>query len=175
MIDIDDYTGLYFYSALLQGNASLLAILGVFVIYRLQDLKSSVSNIRDFFLGYGVLHGSSRELVQEFDLASISEKKDQLTKVPDYPAEKGGTTFRKQFSLWIDYEVMIAETKNHIFWPTISLGGVIAISMIGIILAKHIHTSSVGLELTLFLIIAFWNLLTIGSIIYRVIQSIKTK
>jgi hypothetical protein len=38
-------TGLYFYSAVFQGNMALLALTGVFVVFKLQHLKSNLQGI----------------------------------------------------------------------------------------------------------------------------------
>jgi hypothetical protein len=38
-----DYIGLYFYSAVFQGNMALIAIFGVFLVFRLQSLDQEIA------------------------------------------------------------------------------------------------------------------------------------
>lgn len=41
-----DSTGLYFYSAWLQANAAMFAIVFIFAVYKLQSLQNAISNIK---------------------------------------------------------------------------------------------------------------------------------
>jgi hypothetical protein len=41
---LDQYTGLYFFSALFQGDIAFLALSGVFIVYRLQLLSQEISS-----------------------------------------------------------------------------------------------------------------------------------
>jgi hypothetical protein len=47
MVDIGENTGLYLYSAILQANMALLALLGVFIIFRLERIDDFLQRIDD--------------------------------------------------------------------------------------------------------------------------------
>lgn len=52
MCYIGDSTGLYFYSAVFQGNMALLAFVGVFVVFRLQALSNHLLNLDSRIMDY---------------------------------------------------------------------------------------------------------------------------
>ena len=78
-------TALYFFSALFQGNAALFAILGVFVVFRLQIAWSSVRDAED-----GLSEMLTEEQLRAFKNASL-EDKDKII--------KGGIESREEIAL----------------------------------------------------------------------------
>lgn len=52
MIDLGENTGLYLYSAILQANMALLALLGVFVIFRLERVANALKNLDEMIFEY---------------------------------------------------------------------------------------------------------------------------
>jgi len=58
-----DSTSLYFYSAVFQGNMALLALVGVFVIFKLQQISSAIQEKDKIIIEY--IQNSFRVLVQE--------------------------------------------------------------------------------------------------------------
>ena len=49
---LGESTGLYFFSAVFQGNMSLLALIGVFVVFKIQQLNSSIQQLNDMMLRF---------------------------------------------------------------------------------------------------------------------------
>ena len=45
-------TGLYFFSAVFQGNMALLALVGVLIVFKIQQLNSSISQINDLIIRF---------------------------------------------------------------------------------------------------------------------------
>ena len=60
-------TGLYFFSALLQANAAILAIVGVFMIFRLQSYQSEKMRIEEKIIPFYMERGS----FEAFKLLSV--------------------------------------------------------------------------------------------------------
>jgi hypothetical protein len=52
IIPLGEYTGLYFYSSVFQGNMALLALVGVFAIYKLQQIHNNIAEIKKFVIQY---------------------------------------------------------------------------------------------------------------------------
>lgn len=52
MIPFSDSTSLYFYSALLQGNAALVALVAMFLVYRKQYLDSAFDRIEKIMINH---------------------------------------------------------------------------------------------------------------------------
>ncbi len=67
----------YFFSAVLQANAAILSILGLFAIFKIQNLQASSANIRNFLISEG---GRFLQLgaIIEFDIKSTVDKKKYL-------------------------------------------------------------------------------------------------
>ena len=63
MIIFTESTSLYFYSAVFQGNMALLALLGVFVIFKLQQISALIQEKDKIILDY--IQHSFQVLVQE--------------------------------------------------------------------------------------------------------------
>lgn len=52
MIPFSDSTSLYFYSALLQGNAALVALVAMFLVYQKQHLDSEFDRLESIIIDY---------------------------------------------------------------------------------------------------------------------------
>ena len=62
-------TGLYFFSALLQANAAIFAIVGVFMIFKLEQLQSRIDACKDLF-SYNAFY----DLIDEFQDTPFEDK-----------------------------------------------------------------------------------------------------
>ena len=73
-------TSLYFFSALLQANAAIFSIYGVFVIFKLQSIKSSIDS---FITALMQDRGRSIHTVEviDFDGMNIDEKKNHVEEI----------------------------------------------------------------------------------------------
>jgi hypothetical protein len=74
-----EYTGLYFYSSLIQANAAILSLLGVFIVFRIQLNKSSIENLKNFVLNLGLTRVQRlMDLTLEFERMNLNTKKEFL-------------------------------------------------------------------------------------------------
>ena len=77
-----DYTALYFFSALLQANAAILAIVGVFFIFRIRTYQSSIDFLRNYLMNSPSLIAKCSviefdNLTQEVRKTRIEENKEK--------------------------------------------------------------------------------------------------
>lgn len=70
---ISELTGFYFFSALLQADAAILGILGVFIIFRFQNLQNYIQNLREHIILIAKQRGSQQpfyEWMRNFEIAT---------------------------------------------------------------------------------------------------------
>lgn len=86
---ISDHLAYYFFSALLQANAAIFSIIGVFYIFRIQSLNNKISIIKSNVMEYrGRLIHSSKELMWEKlpiheKVKELHNKKKQISNICD--------------------------------------------------------------------------------------------
>lgn len=74
-IVFNDSTSLYFYSALLQANAAIIALIGLYTTFRIQSAYSSIESIKNYFLAG---NQNIRDFGIEFEERTYDEKKRYL-------------------------------------------------------------------------------------------------
>ena len=154
-IVLSQSTSLYFFSALFQGNAALFAILGVFVVFRLQIERSSIGSIEqillkdlgEFFGGEAALHIALSEFL-DFKRASPEKKrslagdyaKDCKERHEDHSRYAPSHLLLPDLlNTWIESDQRIREIKAQIKLPIYILATYMALSLAGLISATPIH------------------------------------
>lgn len=155
---LSDSSGLYLFSALLQANAAILALLAVFAVFRIQTLANRVSTMREYLLQHGPSYQIPRQRVVEFEWASPAEKERMIGETPDPAiefglAQSGATQFRR----WRDADIAINETKTSLAAPIVALTSLMVISAFGIIYAVAVHSSWPQGEPYLLFLVALGN------------------
>ena len=176
-------TSLYFFSALFQGNAALFAILGVFVVFRLQIERSSIGSIEQIllkdlnnFFGGKPTFGCAFEEFYKFKMACLEDKRSIAEKYAkeceDHRAsEKDPNALpivaqRLQSYLqlpsllnaWVASEQLMKEIKTQIKLPIYVLATFMALSLVGLIFAAPIHHSHGTVELSILIAMAGGNI-----------------
>jgi len=155
-INIGDYTGLYFYSAVFQGNMALLALVGVFVVFKLQQLTSGLEANRQNLLHYvQLVHTSPKifKLVTNniYNLEALPGLVEEI--ILKMNAIKPNTIehfhfkdFFKDFTFNQSVKInhilleLNKNVKRRMIFPIISTLCVILISLIFLPLANYIHS-----------------------------------
>ena len=129
-----DSSSLYFYSALLQANAAILSIVGVFIVFRIQSYQSSIDIIKTALI-------NNRRMVEPddvimFDNLTISEKEGTIKGLDNSVLK----------SNWLEKETKLKKVKSSVKLPTILLAIGIIINSIGLFTASYIHSNLMNYE-----------------------------
>jgi hypothetical protein len=151
----------YFFSSLLQANAAILSIVGVFFIFRIQSLQSAVDVIKSNLLSDRG-HSSWPNEIIEWDNFSIREKESKLKN------DKANKSILTALQTWTTKERHIYNLKKEIILPSLLLGGGIILETISLFSSYYLHKYYLELEFY----ISFINLLLELFIIIFVIRSI---
>jgi len=173
-MNIDTATGLYFYSALLQADAAILAIIGLFVTFKLQTIQLIINNLRERITALLYSEENPRErirmlgIIKNFDESSLREKSEFAER---HKQEQAGS-----LSYLIDeipYNEKMEILKKGFIAPSYFIAILISLCIVGIILASTIHSLSCLLEVTTFCFVGFLHILMFFSVVQRIKSIIK--
>lgn len=99
-----DSTGLYFYSAVFQGNMALLALLGVFIVLRFQRFESIRDDVDSFYLSamksaFKIVESMIKEKVPTLDLKPLQ-------------CEAKSAVYRKQNEYRLNWQRQLDEERT---------------------------------------------------------------
>lgn len=159
-------TSLYIYSSFLQANAAIIAVLGLFIIYKIQALQSSIDIIKsDLMRDRGMY--SHPKTVLCFDSATIEEKEKIFNEM------KKDHYYLLHYKIWIDSLKNIANLKSLIKTPTIFLTLVIISDGISLLLCSNLHKYHRTAEIYLAYIIILIHIILWLYICKAIINVIK--
>lgn len=169
----DNYTGLYFYSAVFQGNMALLAFTGVFVVFRLQLLSQAIQYKEAEVINFMINCYDNKpqwihqEVRSHFDdLKNIKFHIQTLLDNRDWQPSNRGTLEALQqnftFSMSIEELKKIENQKKNIIskikFPFGSLLAVVILSLILLLATNYIHTTNFWLEICMFILTLLLNI-----------------
>jgi len=145
-IYFSESTGLYFYSALLQANAAIIAVIGIYIIFQIQGAQSTITSLRSFFM---VGNPNIRSMGLEFDSKTLSQKKIEV--------RDNDTNTPEKLALlkWYLNEKRARDLKRKIITPTILFLIALSTDCICLFFSSTIHSVYIDREI----IIASINLL----------------
>ncbi len=163
MLFFTDSTSLYIYSAFLQANAAIIAVLGVFIVYKIQIHSSVIDIIITRLYHISQLRPN---LVTNFELMNNKNKHD------DFTSKNESDKTYLFYKSWLKHDDEIIRIKNLIILPLFVSVLLMSLDTIFLITSSNIHEYHQDLECYIayiigFLHIAFWIL--IGSRVKRVI------
>jgi len=163
-------TLLYFFSALLQANAAILSIVGVFLVFRLQSLRSAIDTLRTIFLQKP---GESiwPERLAEFDEMDISKKRKWIA---ERQQKKELTIMLPLFKSWITHLENIESLKTRARRPTILLALSICLFTFGLSFAAYVHSLGFESEAVSLAMCSAFEVLIIVSVVATVLDLIKS-
>jgi hypothetical protein len=178
-------TGLYFYSAVFQGNMALLALVGVFVVFKLQYIswrKQALEEIITFY--YNAAHESANVPIVHDKPRSIEEmeQKEHELKITNPNSatrpheistlliylDRLKPKFDERRMLISKITEFIAQFYRPFFWTLTVIG----LSLILLIFAHAIH-NCVMLEIVFFVVTILTNIFSlfyIGKFVLRALQ-----
>jgi len=137
-IILTEYSGLYFYSALLQANAAIIALIGLYTIFRIQAAYTTIESLKSFLLAE---HSGIREDALLFDSMNFKEKTEEIKK---YTANDG---LSKAYRRWHGQNRLIIKNKRGIIFPTILLGVALIADSFFLFITPTLHSNSPTQEL----------------------------
>ena len=157
-------TGLYLFSALLQANAAIFAIVGVFGIFRIQSLQSKIE-----FFKQGLIQPKGRsnrtEMLSEdiikFDNFNL---KDKTNYIED---SKTDDIFKPLLRSWLNTETIIINFKSIIVSSMIYIGIGIIINTFFLINSNTIH-KYFTIEAVIFLLTFIYEIVLIIMLIIQI-------
>jgi hypothetical protein len=156
-----DNSSFYFYSSILQANAAIFSIVGVFYIFKIQSLQSSLDIIKT-----GLMNDQGRnswpQEIMEWDRLPLDEKE---SKINDGTANKH---ILKSLIFWATTERKIYTFKKVIIFPSVLLAFGILLESLSLFSAYYVHSQFEMIEFY----ISFTNLVVEFFIIIYVIKTI---
>jgi hypothetical protein len=128
-----DSTSLYFFSALLQSNAAIISLVGIFVIFKIQTLQSSIDIIKNSLMS-DMGRWTTPSMIVELDILPLSNKIDRIEKDP-----YRNPYINPQVNTWVKKLKEIEKIKAKIKTPTILIVTSLIAFVIGLMFASYIH------------------------------------
>jgi len=152
---------LYFFSSIFQGNASVLALVAIFIIFKIQSMESAISSIKSFLFS-----GSGRYFINEGTVFMFERNEDRDRIIKQQQSNPNNPTL---FYLdnWNVAEITIDETSKFAKTSLILLVPVLISSLFGIIFSSSLNKY---LYLICFAVYNSIVLLRLGFMINRIIR-----
>ncbi|MDP2984079.1 MAG: hypothetical protein Q8O92_12210 [Candidatus Latescibacter sp.] len=138
-----DSSSLYFFSALLQSNAAIISLVGIFVIFKIQSLQSKVEMIRNFLISNPNKYPHPKYVI-EFDNLILEDKSKKIDNNTYIEQEH-----KLYFNKWVEILKKIEEIKNKIKKPTILIVSSLIAFVFCLMFASSIHKLGVVFELVI--------------------------
>jgi hypothetical protein len=160
----NDNVGLYFFSAILQGNMALFALVGVFVVFKYQHVASELANKDAQILTFAKNYFAMISEIRTYRRVSLTSRvgpaiKQEIKKLADQKAAnivqararellrhpEFADLFQERDGLIGKRNSLSDEIRRPFFWTT----GVIIGSLIFLAAIYPIHVNAPGLEVAL--------------------------
>ena len=151
----------YFYSSILQANAAIFSIVGVFYIFRIQSLQASIDIIKSGLMNDQGRSSWPQEII-DWDNLSLKEKEEKIN---------NGTANKyilKSLVTWTKKERDVDSFKKVISFPSILLAIGILLESLSLFSASYIHNQFQVLEYY----VAYTNLMFEFLIVIYVVKTI---
>ena len=132
VIYFSESTSLYIYGSFLQANAAIIAILGLFIIYKIQALQTSIDVIKSDLMRDRGMYTHPKSVL-DFDSATLEEKEQRFNNL------KKDHYYLLHYKIWTESLKSIPKLKSLITVPTIFLTSVIIIDGICLMFCSNLH------------------------------------
>jgi len=161
-----DYSAFYFFSALLQANAAIFAIVGIFCIFKIQSIELYINTIKQRLL----------ELLQDdsfiqFERLDLNGKMKNLEKYKSELSKSGKYLLDERVNLEKKIQCLLFSVKS----PLIVLIIGILINGIGLFLANYIHNLGTVFEFKILLIDLIIEIFLILVVISNILNILNYK
>lgn len=151
----------YLYSSLLQANAALFSIVGVFYIFRIQSLQSSIDIIKSGLMTDRGRSSWPQEIV-DWDVLSLEQKEEKIN------SGVANKYILSYLVIWTEKERNLHTFKQTIRFPSLLLATGILLESLSLFSASFIHNQHQLWEYYL----SYTNLLFEFFIVVYVVQTI---
>lgn len=183
----NDYIGLYFYSAVFQGNMALLAFLGVFVVFKRQELMSElqgkdasiitfVQNYFDLTLPAGKHIAISYRSIEDLPdvILKMSEKGKYDSSIQSRAkALHGDPNFNARYDERNQIIIKRRDVLNYLINPFVWILSIVIASLIILPIIHSIHTNLPYIELLLIVLTIIANVIALFVTKYYVWKVLK--
>lgn len=155
-------TGFYFYSTLIQSNAAIISIFGLFYIFKLQSIRSTIEEHYNSMIGVNII---VNEEVRKYRFSTMKEKKEIIDNYP-----KNDDVLQKYIKYY-SLEESIVDIKQKMKFPTIAIIILISFETLFLLICSSIHNLGSFYEFIVFsvvLIFQVYILIVLGKAIIDV-------
>lgn len=160
-------TGFYLYSAVLQANAAIISIIGVFSIFKIQSYKSSVDILKNSLMADKGMHSHPRTIVK-FDNFSLDKKRSKIGSKPF------NGYIEPQLQDWISKEENIKKILYHVKNPIILLLIGILLPAVLIVLNTKISECNINFIAQVYYYYIIFEIIILFSVIKSIFVIIKS-
>lgn len=157
-------TGLYFFSALLQSNAAILSVFGVFLIFRIQSYQSSIDIIHSSLLDHQTCSSTIQDIFEFIKNPDLGKKKSIASKADEY--------IRHYYEESLLFHEKIANIKKTIKLPTYLLGFGIILNLFSLLLSNLFNNLGLLYEIRLLLVNLIIEIIVILLILNRITNAL---
>jgi hypothetical protein len=159
-------SALYFLGAVLQADSAILAIVGIFLIFRLQYFQSIIDGIRNILFNKTTDRLKLLDTIYDFEVKEIEERIGVKT---------GDSIIDYLFNRWNLQDIEIRFLKSNIMMPVFLLFIGIVICMLGLIFSAKIHNYYGSLEIWVLSIVAVFHIFTYWLNVYTILFLILSR
>lgn len=124
MNGLTEKTSFYLFSALLQADAAIFSIVGVFVVFTLQSLQNRIDDVKDNIRT--ALRSFDKKIlskrIEDFDNSDIAGKKEAIQKKKKEAIQKKPSFLEERVDLlikWYKTEKQKREIKKKLIWSSL--------------------------------------------------------
>lgn len=128
--ELDLTVPLYFFSSVFQGNASILALVAIFVIFKIQSMESIISSIKEFLFS-----GTGRSHINEGVVFMFERNEDREGIIKQQQSSPTALYLNN----WNAAEITISETSRFAKTSLKLLVPILIFSLFGIIFSSHLN------------------------------------
>lgn len=164
---INNQSTMYLFSALIQANAALFALVGIFIIYKLQTLQSEIQSIRLYIIDASSNVANSDYIMTKCLAFNEMFKEERIKCIK----ELGDGIISKYFLQWHNILENISKIKTKIKIPTIF----VVIQIIYNILFLAFPVSNSLCQLLVVVLAVIFQIIILITITYQIFYIIKLR
>ncbi len=165
-----DFSSAYFFSACLQANASIIALIGVFWIFRIQSINSNIDSIK---IALSMERGITSDLKLEPDIITIFELKDTDERKNYIEKQVENESAKSLLKSWLEKDVNKTDIMNSIKTPIIIIAIGLVIDAVCLVFSNFIHSLCIMVELSIISVALLYQILIIFKVVKNVIDTFK--
>ena len=173
-MNIDSSTGLYFYSALLQADAAVLAIVGLYITFKLQTIQLIINNLRERITA--VLYQPENEEERVLSIRQLTTFDESLLdkkiELAELYKNKGLLNY---LSDEIPYHKKLVAIKKEFIAPSYLIAILISLNIIGIIFSSTIHVFSYFFEIVVLVIVGLLHIFMFFLVVTKMKSTVVNK